>query len=535
MVDPTGPTFGNARVIRGGSYYDEGSICRSAFRVSDEHADRFLNVGFRVVLAPPPLTSMDPLDLVWIPPGRFLIGSPTTEVDRDPDEGPQTEVVLTKGFWISRYEVTQSQFIALMESNPSNSDGYPTRPVENVTWVEASEFCARLNSRERAAGRLPEGFEYTLPAEAQWEYAARAGTTNRFGYGDDPDYAGLAQYARVLVGPPDGVGAHQSNTWGLFDMNGNVAEWCADWYGPYAGGTLTDPKGPVSGFWRVTRGGSWDDAGAYCRSATRGADWPQARSPAVGFRPVLAPIPRASPFRAPELAWIDPGTFTMGSPDGEPGRRSDEGPQRVVTLTQGFWVGRSEVTQREFEAVMRTNTSLFLGLQEQPVDQVTWQEAVDFCTELTTLERQSGTLPEGYVYRLPTEAEWEYAARAGGDSRFDYGDDLDYTALGASAWYLMNGGFVTHPVGRLLANRWGLYDLEGNVAEWCADWYAPYDGAPLIDPPGPPVGTYRMVRGGSYWNPAPSCRVAARSTSDPGGRSFKVGFRVVLARPLPGP
>jgi formylglycine-generating enzyme required for sulfatase activity len=152
------------------------------------------------------------------------MGSPDSEQDRERDEGPQTLVTLTRGFWMGRYEVTQGEYLAVMESNPSYFTGDTNRPVENVSWNDATNYCAKLTVRERAAGRLPAGWEYRLPTEAQWEYACRAGSTNRFHYGDDPGYTELANYAwyTINTGSTQAVGGKLPNQWGLYDMHGNV-------------------------------------------------------------------------------------------------------------------------------------------------------------------------------------------------------------------------------------------------------------------------------------------------------------------------
>ena len=201
------------------------------------------------------VTNVVSLEMVGIEPGSFTMGSPEGETGRD-DEGNherQHEVVLSHGFWLGRYEVTQEQYAALMGGNPSRHGGEGL-PVECVTWADAKAFCARLTDREKKAGRLPEGYVYSLPTEAQWEYACRAGTTAALGSGMNltnaavDDAAGeVAWYAGNAEGT-QAVGQKPGNGWGLYDMHGNVAEWCAD--GPWeypAGGTSTDP----AGFWPI--------------------------------------------------------------------------------------------------------------------------------------------------------------------------------------------------------------------------------------------------------------------------------------------
>jgi formylglycine-generating enzyme required for sulfatase activity len=184
-------------------------------------------------------------------------------------------------------EVTQGQWEALMGSNPSNFKGADL-PVEQVSWTEAMEFCRKLTERERAAGRLPEGYAYTLPTEAQWEYACRAGTTGNYA----GDLNSMGWYAHNSGNMTHHVGQKQANAWGLFDMHGNVWEWCLDWYSIYPGGSVTDPIGPSSGTNRVNRGGSWSYTALSCRSATRSWYAPGTRLNTLGFRVALAPSPR---------------------------------------------------------------------------------------------------------------------------------------------------------------------------------------------------------------------------------------------------
>jgi formylglycine-generating enzyme required for sulfatase activity len=155
----------------------------------------------------------------------------------------------------------------------------------------------------------------------------------------------------------------------------------------------------------------------------------------------------ARPTPGQRFVWLPAGTFTMGSPSSEQDRYSDEGPQTLVTLTRGFWMGRYEVTQGEYLAVMGSNPSWFTGDTNRPVEQVSWNDATNYCAKLTQRERAAGRLLAGWEYRLPTEAQWEYAARAGNTNRFSYGDDPGYTELGNYGWYSSNSGGATHGVG----------------------------------------------------------------------------------------
>jgi formylglycine-generating enzyme required for sulfatase activity len=253
------------------------------------------------------------LDMVWIPPGTFRMGTPEQnflarwfydareKLTNNPnpshrispnDERPVTWVTLTQPFWLGRTEVTQAQWQAVMRNNPSDPARGGDLPVDHVSWDDAVEFCGKLTVREHAAGRLPTGYVYTLPTEAQWEYACRAGTTG--------DYAGdldaMGWYDPNRGGTRSPVGMKQANTWGLADMHGSVWEWCMDWFGDYPGSSVTNPSGPASGSARnarVARGGSRVSNPEHCRSAYRSAMWPGNRFDDLGFRLALAPAPQA--------------------------------------------------------------------------------------------------------------------------------------------------------------------------------------------------------------------------------------------------
>lgn len=231
--------------------------------------------------------------MVWIPAGEFIMGSPTDEPGRDQDEGPQTKVTIAQGFWMGKCEVTQAEYQTVMGTNPSNVTEDKTRPVERVNWYEAMEYCTKLTESARTAGKLPKGYAYRLPTEAEWEYACRAGTTTRFSYGDDKGYLQLADYAwftRNSESMTHPVGTRRPNPWGLFDMHGNVWEWCLDrWEGSLPGGSVTNLAVPAGGPLCVARGGSWLYEGEACRSANRDDYSPSNRCSDIGFRVVLAP------------------------------------------------------------------------------------------------------------------------------------------------------------------------------------------------------------------------------------------------------
>jgi formylglycine-generating enzyme required for sulfatase activity len=228
-----------------------------------------------------------------------------------------------------------------------------------------------------------------------------------------------------------------------------------------------------------------------------------------------------------EMVFIPPGTFRMGSPPDEVGRSKDEGPQTVVTITRGFWIGTYKVNQREYQFVTSSNPSIFNQDPELPVETVDWADAMNYCARLTERQRASRDLSTNSFYRLPTEAEWEYACRALTSTRYSYGDDPGYTNLMNYAWYGENSDRITHRGGQKLPNPWGLYDMHGGLWEWCMDWYGPYAGGSAVDPAGPSKGEFRVFRGGSWGCEPEECRSAQRDFN-PEGETAYVGFRVVL-------
>jgi formylglycine-generating enzyme required for sulfatase activity len=218
-------------------------------------------------LVPASITNSLGMKMLWCPPGEFLMGSPEEDL-------PQVQVQISKGFWMARTPVTQGQWEALMGNNPSHFKGSKDLPVEMVSWDDAVEFCDKLNAQES----LPSGYRYALPTEAQWEYACRAGTTTPFHFGSTRN--GNYPYGTEIKGPylerTSVVGSYPPNAWGLYDMHGNVWEWCEDMY-------------DASGSHRVVRGGSWDVVAAYCTAGVRNEitlDW---RCVDVGFRVTSVP------------------------------------------------------------------------------------------------------------------------------------------------------------------------------------------------------------------------------------------------------
>jgi formylglycine-generating enzyme required for sulfatase activity len=285
--------------------------------------------GSRVEAQPPKeLTNSIGMKLVLIPKGRFLMGSPGTETDRDKDE-LQHEVTISRDYYLGAYEVTQGQYEKVMGENPSYFQGAKVagdstnHPVETVSWEDAVEFCRRLSllPEEKASGR-----GYRLPTEAEWEYACRAGSKAAYSFGDDnkklKDYCWYGDnsgrdfvnskelwlqlgkdgraYLKSLLANGNRthvVGEKKPNAWGLYDLHGNVWEWCQDWYGEYAAEPTADPTGPSKGSDRVRRGGGWGNVAAFCRSASRLELDPTSRGNFLGFRLALSSLESESASR----------------------------------------------------------------------------------------------------------------------------------------------------------------------------------------------------------------------------------------------
>ena len=218
-----------------------------------------------------------------------------------------------------------------------------------------------------------------------------------------------------------------------------------------------------------------------------------------------------------EMVYVEGGSFDMGATYEQcSDAYKDECPVHSVTLS-GYYIGKCEVTQELWEAVMGSNPSNFKGAQN-PVERVSWNDCQEFVSRLNSLT--------GKNFRLPTEAEWEYAARGGNKSlhyKYSGSDNIDEVA-----WYNNNSGRSTHAVGTKSPNELGIYDMSGNVCEWCSDWYGGYSAGAQTNPQGPSSGSYRVLRGGSWINYAGNCRVSIRSYDDPGNSNINFGLRLIL-------
>ena len=499
------------------------------------------------------------LEMVLIPAGKFIMGSPESEKSRSDNE-TQHEVTLTKPFYMGKYEVTQEQWESVM--GKYNETPGKKLPVTDVSWNDCQSFIKKLNAKTNG--------DYRLPTEAEWEYACRAGTTTAYSFGDkvtpedvnnDPpkinkhkDEDGVMIVVKTYK--PNSVGAYKPNAFGLYDMHGNVCEWCEDVFGDYPSGPLTDPRGPLKGANHVVRGGSVSVSSRNVvveggesefhkdirffpgKSSTRfglanpvpnviglrlaktadlkaGASLTVPKPDPAGVKPAPAKleVTKVVATIEKELMLIPAGKFMMGSPMYEKGRNENE-KQHEVSLTKPFYMGKYEVTQEQYESVMGNNPSSKTKGAKLPVTDVSWNDCQEFIKKLNT--KTNGG------YRLPTEAEWEYACRAGTTTTYSYGDAITSKNLN----FKDSGTGKPVAVGTFQPNAFGLHDMHGNVWEWCEDWYGEYPIGSLIDQKGPGTGTYHVLRGGSFCDDVSKVRSSNRFYNSPSTQLNDFGFRL---------
>jgi formylglycine-generating enzyme required for sulfatase activity len=505
--NPQGASSGSSRVNRGGSLRNDAQNCRSVLRYDDTPSSRYGNLGFRLVSDNIDLEVLKSIadNLVLVEGGSFNMGSE----DGEDWERPVHEVRLS-AYHISKYPVTQAQWQAVMGNNPSNFKG-DARPVEQVSWEDCQLFIKKLNKFT--------GKQYRLPTEAEWEYAARGGNKSRgYTYSGSNNLDEVGWYDSNSAGlETHAVGQKKPNELGLYDVSGNVWEWCNDWYDEdyYGQSPSSNPQGPSSGSGRVCRGGGFCNLPEDCHSAYRISCMPSDLGFGLGFRLVSHIVDIATIIQsiADNLVLVEGGSFNMGSEDGEDWER----PVHKVRLS-AYYISKYPVTQAQWQAVMGNNPSEFKG-DTRPVEKVSWEDCQEFIGKLNRLT--------GKEYRLPTEAEWERAARGGNKSRgYTYSGSNNLDAVG---WYCDNSGGEPHAVGQKRANELGLYDMSGNVWEWCNDWYGSnyYDQSPSSNPQGASSGSGRVLRGGCWYDDAPDCRFAYRFRRTPSDRSSRIGFRLV--------
>ena len=443
--------------------------------------------------------------MITIPAGSFQMGS-----NENSDEKPVHRVSL-KTFKLGQHEVTQKQWWAVMDRNPSSFKRCDDCPVEKVSWNDIQEFLKKLNQQT--------GQTFRLPSEAEWEYACRSG-------GKDQKYCGgsnkssLAWYDGSSGKKTHTVKQKQANGLGLYDMSGNVWEWTQDcWNNSYNGA-------PTSGdAWQsgdctkhVLRGGAWNFKLNSVRSANR--DWSPTgkRNNNNGFRlaqDVQENYVDAQDATIKHIALMTSNMINIPAGSFQMGNNNNERPAHRVSL-KAFKLGQHEVTQKLWQAVMGNNPSSFKDCDDCPVEQVSWNDIQGF---LKKLKQQTGQ-----TFRLPSEAEWEYACRSGGKDQKYCGGNSEAEL----AWYDSNSGNKTHPVKQKQANGLSLYDMSGNVWEWTQDcWNGSYSGAPSNgDAWQSGDCAVRIIRGGSLSYDPYALRSAFRGRFTADKRNDKTGFRL---------
>jgi len=588
--------------------------------------------------------------MVFVQGGTFEMGDHFNEGSGS--ELPIHEVTL-KSFYIGQYEVTQAEYTAVIGSNPAHSNGVGDNyPVYYVSWHDAAEYCNALSIQK---GLTPcydlsdwscdfSAYGYRLPTEAEWEYASRGGVnwTDNYRYSGTTDNLGdYVVYNANALGHTEVVGNKLSNQLDIYDMSGNVWEWCNDWWltGYYSSSPANNPTGPDNGYTHVKRGGSWNQNASYCRVAEReSGDWEDCGSNVKGIRVLRAiisvntvpgipdnPSPgngafyisvntsldwECSDFEGDELTYdvylgdipelddnhilaeditesgwllenlnnnttyywkikasdgqfetesevwnfttieeeqsdgllfVEGGTFEIGDHFNE--GNDDEHPVHGVTLNS-FYIGKYEVKQGEYATLMGSNPAYDYGVGDNyPIYNISWYDAVEYCNILSI---QDGLTPcydlsdwncdfSADGYRLPTEAEWEYASRGGVNwiDNYKYSGTTDN--LGDYAVYSANAPEHSEVAGLKLPNQLEIYDMSGNLSEWCNDWYSGsfYSTDPADNPTGPDNGSIRVIRGGYWGDVASDCRVAFRSSATPDYSGYNGGFRILKKSTAP--
>lgn len=481
-----------------------------------------------------------PFKMIHVSGGTFEMGNP----DNNGDNDEKLHKVTLSSYYIMETEVTRSLWYAVMQNKRILGGGGDTPLELKGEWEQALSFINRLNQLT--------GLTFRLPTEAEWEYAARGGKKSRgFQYAGSNSIYDVAWFRENGGDKSHKVKGKMPNELGLYDMSGNLKELCSDYYDAYDATPQLNPTGPATkGVERVVRGGSYKNSAMICSVSYRSSiieeedtfqlgirlvlkdDTEEEEPYAEGFKPRTFnhQLDETLTFKVGDVAFdmklVEGATFDMGGySDGD-----DAMPVHKVTL-DSYYIGETEVTQALWETVMgttvaqmeqKTKKSEQNGLKgvgpNYPMYYLNWFDCQEFLTKLDSIT--------GKQFRLPTEAEWEFAARGGRSRGYKYsgGNSLDEVA-----WCKENSQGKAHPVKQLLGNAVGLYDMNGNVWEWCQDWYDSYDETPGYNPTGPADGDFRVVRGAS-WNSSPERHsVSARNNHKPDFRHVRFGFRIVMS------
>lgn len=477
-------------------------------------------------------------NMVPVKGGTFTMGATKEQgSDAQDNEKPAHDVTVAS-FKIGKYDVTQEQWETIMGDNPSKIKGQK-KPVTDITWKDCQTFIKMLNSMT--------GLQFRLPTETEWEYAARGGNKSqgyKYSGGNAIDAVGWCyQYSGRTL---HDVGELQPNELGIYDMSGNVYEWCQNLERDYKTGEESNMDQ------RVYRGGSYDRDANECRVSRRPGLWGRGyKSGRLGFRLALAfdaewdgnvsepdtqeismdiveeliadaALDNVKDDEAPSVhdlltantdnAIVDSIIHNMVYVGGG---RYNMGIYNNPKSVKAFYIGKYEVTQDEWQAVMGTNPSQFKG-SRQPVENVSWEDVQTFLTKLNAMS--------GLKFRLPSYVEWEYAARGGNKGhgyKYAGGDDLD-----AVGWYTANSGGTSHDVGTKLPNELGLYDMSGNVLEHCQDIYNDH---PVYKAKKQAPVFVHYVSGGSWQDKNNVCQMGHPFAAGSNESAATLGFRLALS------
>lgn len=473
------------------------------------------------------------IEMVYVVPGEFMMGSSLSEQHREKDE-IQHKVKLTSGYYIGKFEVTQGQWETVMGNNPSNFKIGKDSPVETISWDDCQDFCRKL------------GGGFRLPTEAEWEFAARGGKKSKgfiYSGGDNLDEVGW--YDKNSGNKTHSVGQMKANELGLHDMSGNVWEWCSDWHGEYLTGLTINPTGIISGSDRMGRGGCWFNSIWFARSAYRFWSTPSSRKSFLGFRlsldipltglkqntdnnlPSYIPDNNSKPDISKQKQKYTPIPLS-----GNDWKLPEIGMEFVWINALRCWVGKYEVTNEEYRKYKVGHNSKSYGKHtmnndRQPVVFVNFDDATVYARWLTEQECKAKRLPPEYSYRLPTKDEWTTFCQCGDNREYPWGNGLPpkygnyHGQEGAGTWAKIsafNDGFpVTCPVEKSGMNDWGIYGVGGNV------WECTVKSSTDL--------SFDAWRGASWGvNYLSGLRSVSRYDNNASSRNDDYGFRLVLSK-----
>ena len=543
----------------------------------------------------------------------ILIEGATATLGSETQKDNKEHTIKLNSYWIGETEVTQELWKAVMQENlsyfdgsdeedgakkPSEGEVQAKRPAEWVTWYECIAFCNELTKKmnegddgecvytvsghayniEDADKKLSPQINmrkkgFRLPTEAEWEWAEKGGTNDNWaGCNDEENLVSYAWFRDNSEGKTHEVKKKKPNGYGLYDMNGNVFEWCWDWWGDVSGEMPDNYTGHSSGVARIIRGGAYETKGSEIVVAFRNGNRPETALQFLGLRLACRAETQNTKPDLPLTPTIETKEHKVGSITFKTigitstnaatlGDESVEGnPIHTVGLSS-YAIGETEVTQELWQEVMQENPSHFVGAEEdkkvaegeeqnkRPVENINWYLAIAFCNELTkrvSSEAECVYTTDGHIYtkedasnekepimdvnkkgfRLPTEAEWEWAAKAGNTQHIWAGCN-DGEAVQNYSWFNQNSNYRTHEIKKKEANAYGLYDMSGNVFEMCWDWDGDINGDMQNDYAGPKTGEYRILRGGSCAYSKEHSKTAYRMRAFPKDAILDLGIRVV--------